>query len=331
MSTKSALRMKLEKDSKKFIESVYRAFGNDIRKIRIFNDLVLKFHNGKIQLLDFQIKLVAMLKDYSELIDNFNRLVPDEFQVPVQDREVNLEETMKKCMAKLKNRPKDLEAFINILRDVKEKGRLMSEEAGAKLDQILKDEPEMRDAIKNYLNQDQQKDSASLEEAPSSKEPNQFTQLNESDDYKTPSAAFRARMIRERGAGVRGPPIRRVEEKIVPSVSTQPPVTTVTLPAAVKTEHLLFEVMQKNLTPGQYEEFTKCIALFIENIISPSELFALTKELFKDERHFAFFQEIINTRESTRRKQSALFNPSSEFDFSSTSKHKNNLFSQLLS
>lgn len=312
--------MKLEKDSRKFIENVYRAFGGDSRKVRAFNDIVLKYHHGNVKLLEFQKKLIDMLKDHSDIIDQFNRLVPDEFRVPVQDSEKNLQEALTKGMAKLKNRPKDLDALIKILQEVKGGNREISEDALAKLDSIFKDEPELRDAIKSYWISEQPKErEADLQPEPSyTKETNYQADL---DDYKTPAAAYRARTTRGRGVPTARELPARKEEKPAPDTNGQVVVTTISLPTAIKNEQLLFQVLQEQLTPSQYDELAKCIALFIEMIISTNELFDLTKSLFKDEKYFAFFQEVITSREAARRKATVLFKPSTEFDFSSNSNY----------
>lgn len=303
--------MKLERDCKRFIDTVSRTFERDNRKFRNFMDLVLKYRNGNLKALELQMKLVEMLRDHSGLIDQLNDLVPEEFNVPVQDAESKIQELLGSCMAKLKNRPEDLESFIIILKEVKEKKNLKSEDF-AKLDLILKDEPEMLDAIKQYLTTYQKKESGSAHYE--TMQPKDHYQQREVAEYTTASAAFRARMTRGNNYGK--PQLGNGEEK--PQVAYLPILTgSVSLPTAIKNEYLLFKVMGEHLSKEQYEEFVKCIALFIDMIISPAELFELTHHLFQDERYFGFFQEIINSRELARRKQTVLFKPSTELDYSS--------------
>lgn len=305
----SNVNVKLKRDCTRFVETAYRLFEREPKKSRIFTDLILKYKHGSLKALELQVKLVEMLKDHSELIDQLNLLVPEEYAVPVHDPESNLQEVLASCMMELQGTPGALESLIELVTELKNKRNPTAEDF-AKLDLLLKDKPEMRDVIKQHLVALQKNELNSQAGGNLANEQNQQIEVEE-------YSAARSRITRGKD-NLKKNLLGRTEEK--PSFVYVPGIAgSVSLPTALKNEYLLFEAMMEKLPKEQFEEFCKCIGLFLDMIISPVELFELTQGLFTDERYFGFFQEIISSRELARRKQTVLFKPSTEFDFSSNS------------
>ena len=309
-------QMKLQRDCEKFIKQIFKCFEDDPHKHRSFVNLVLKYRQGNLKVLEFQLKLVDMLKDYPELIENLNRLVPEDFKVPIEDPNLKMQEAITSSFDKLRNRPADLQNFINILKEHKEQRITNYEETYTKLDAILKDEPELRDIIKQHIKMGEPKEQEAHVEQQEIRE--QRSQLGATGYNRYERNFAGTRVVRERDTS-RGVAQKRPNEQEAapPAVKYVGGMTSiVSLPTAAKSELLLFQVMKSILSEEMYEEFVKCIALYVEVIISAHELFVLTQDLFPDDNYFGLFQDIINSRESARRK-TTMFKPSMENNFSS--------------
>ena len=86
----------------------------------------------------------------------------------------------------------------------------------------------------------------------------------------------------------------------------------------MKNEILFFNYLKHELTENQYNNLIKLLSLYTECILTSQELFLMTKDFLSlNESYFSYFQEIILSRETSRRKATEFYKPLSEIEFSS--------------
>ena len=326
-------QQKAYKTCEQFVLSVYKTFETQPLKLQIFINL---FHHNKKQnnkQKESQSKLVELIQDYPDLVDQLNKILPDGYKVAkstmalaASQEEEEQPMDINKIFAELQaRRPDKVQHIIELIQGIKNnKNKKNNEGLRDKLAKILEDEPNLFTMFMKYLrpffeenatNNGHLEPEASREESLSVEAP---MELEDVDDLNIEPGRVRGtrggRRTGRRGAQGRRTVVRKPEVE-----NGSPTVTpTVTLPVTVRNELNLFENLRTSLNKSNYNQLMKIIYLYTECVIGANEVYTMMKPLFKGNENYAnLFQEMIFAREKTRRKNTTLFKPLSDIDFAS--------------
>lgn len=283
------------------------------------------------------MKLVELIKDYPDLVEQLNKLLPDDMKLKkLSNHELGHDSErgqmdMQSLFQELSQRcPDKLQRIIELIQDIKSSNnnKELSKEI---LSDILHDEPVLLDLFTKQLKLDGEDNRRNYDGDNAGENSNSVHNYQDVEDDEYPRARAgripRGQPGRRLKPGKRG---KRTEfEPGIQSNVPREPVATV-LPPTIRNELYLFEYLQNQLSKENYEEFIKIIYLYIESVITSSEVFALTKHLFEgNENYFSFFREIIVSREITRRKNTTYFKPLNEIDFKKLGCERNGSYTKL--
>jgi len=327
MSSRGTSQQKIVKACEQFVLSVYRLFENNPSKLRIFIGLFHKNKKSNTKIHESLLKLVDLIQDYPDLVEQLNKLVPDEFKIkklPNQDSGMDDDGEPGDIAAIMKElhsrRPEKVTSLIEVIQGIKNtKSEKNNKEIREKLTALLEDEPTLLNLFIKQLKLEEPLGARDEELEMFNENSNSMGQMFdfEEDDYlKSKPGRIPKTHIQKK---IRGKPRgKRPEMENTTQNVMVKEVTTTTLPPTIRNELYLFEYLQNNLSTECYNELMKIIFLYNECIISSSEVLNMAKPIFDgNENYFQFFHEIIFTRESTRRKLTTLFKPLNEIDFKS--------------
>ena len=106
--------------------NVYNAFEHNPAKLRAFVNLFHRTRRSNTKPLESQLKLVDIIKEYPELVEHLNKLVPEEFKIRKvnnHDHRVDDESTsaaLGNIMKELQSRsPEKVQMLIQLIKDIK--------------------------------------------------------------------------------------------------------------------------------------------------------------------------------------------------------------------
>lgn len=327
-------QQKVYKSCEQFVFSVYKTFENQPSKLQTFISLFQGNKRAGTKVLDSQRKLAELIKDCPELIEQLNKLLPDDFKVSMPDfplsRGQDQEEEpvdLTKIFAELQaRRPDKLQQIIELIQGIKNnKSRKNLEDLKERLAKILEDQsglynklmralrPYTEDSVLNGYPDAE----ASIEESASGEPAMEVEDMEESKGRNRIVRGVSARGYPRRGAGKgrRGGANKRVEI----DNGSPPTAPTISLPVTVRNELNLFENLRTSLNKANYHQLMKIIYLYTECVIGANEVSLMVKPLFKgNDNYGSLFQEVIFAREKTRRKNTTLFKPLTDIDFERT-------------
>ena len=332
MIPKNVNQHKLYKSCETFVLSAYKTFDMQPSKLKAFINLFSKYTKPNGQLLESQMQLVELIQDFPDLLEQLNRLVPDDFKVPrlgLQDHgykeEIN-EKVISAAIEELQlRRPDKNEELIKLIEESKNNSNLINiDELLEKLRLLLQeDEPTLYNIVKkhlrtlydnNVMNRDEECESVNEASNPISIK----MDIEDKDDQKSrmmgPLKGFDKRIRGNKRNFGRG----EIRTTLMPSTTSVDKIDATTLPPPIRNELYLFQYLRSNLNDESYDELMKIVHLYSECVISSSEVFTFTKHLFyENENYFSFFCDIITAREITRRKNTTILKPINELDFKS--------------
>ena len=333
MSSRPNSQARLIKQCEQFILNVYKALAKEPQKLKTFATLFQNAKKLNISVLESQMKLVGLIQDFPDLVKQLNQFVPDEFKVPELDGQHNVQPEEEQHMninvifSELhRRRPDKVQELITLIQEIKSnKPESRTENVKEKVYKILEDEPVLRNAFMKQLgpgfddngtDMDEEHDinvklvnnieAAAQADAKKKIRPRSNQLERTHTTVTTKVQQFQRRIRRQDGE------VNTVQISIIKDSSE------LMLPPNLRNEMLLFEYLEKNISPEGYNDLIKIIYLYTECVISAVEVAQMTKHLFEgNENYFTFFQDIIHNREVLRRKNTVFFKPLNEIDFKS--------------
>ena len=328
--TKNINQPKLYKLCEQFVLDVYKTFQFQPQKLKDFVNLFSQNKKVTTQLVESQMQLVELIQDFPDLVEQLNRLVPEEFKVPkleadsneIQEEASELEVQNALHDLQLK-RPYKVDALIKLIKEIQENRNSRNIDGPMeRLRALLSDEePNLYNMFRKYFRKLWDENAVHREEIPENipqtmNIPISRMEIEEKEEYK-PRPLVKPYETKKFRGGRRGPGRTDLRNSVpIPGASER--IDATTLPPTIRNELYLFEYLRNNLDPTDYDELMKIIYLYSECILSGREVFAMTKHLFyENENYFSFFCDILTAREVSRRRNTTILKPLGEIDFNS--------------
>ena len=329
--TKNITQPKLFKLCEQFVLDVYKTFQFQPQKLKGFVNLFSQNKKVTTQLVESQMQLVELIQDFPDLVEQLNRLVPEEFKVPkletdnneIQEEtsELEIQTALQELQAK---RPDKVISLIKLIKEIQENRNSRNFDVPLeKLSTLLSDEePSLHNMFKKYFRKLWDENAVYREE---SQEPiieptvpvTNRMEIEVTEEHK-PKPFMKPVEAKKFRGGRRGPG-RTDLRAMVPPVGASERIDATTLPPTIRNELYLFEYLRNNLDAENYDELMKLIYLYSECVLSANEVFLMTRHLFyENENYFSFFCDILHARELTRRRNTTILKPLGEIDFNST-------------
>jgi len=328
-------QQKLYNSCEQFVLNVYKALADRPKKLEKFIDM---FHNNKGNVFrpnQAQKKLVELIQDHPDLIDQLNKFLPDHCKVPnphLQTSSARHQEDdtidMNKIFAELQSRrPDKVQQLIELIQSIKNnKNPKNIDKLKDRMAKILEDEPNLlkmfMKALRSYFDEDlpngKNEPEPQIEEESS---PDDAMEIEESEDLKVRNRAVRGAPAGRgyggrRGGGAKGRRGGARRGEVEPGSPTVTP--TIVLPVTVRNELNLFDNLRTSLNKVNYNQLMKIVYLYTECVIGANEAFLMVKPILKgNENYMNLFHEMLFAREKTRRKNTEWFKPLSDIDFES--------------
>ena len=303
------------KTCENFIISVYKTLDNNQPKLRSFINLFSKKRNTS-RPLEMQKSLIDIIRDHTHLVDQLNKFLPEELKVPKISNdngassysyEENDNLAIQNIFSQLKQRrPEKVQDIIDLVKEMQqnetENSVIMN-----RFNLLLEDEPEILKYFSLKLNEDTRR---------KSRDQNDFVieQPINLPIYEQERSV--PKIIKTKAKDLKKDRFKADNEL----VALQPtiPVQTALVPTAMKNEILFFNYLKNELREDHYDNLIKLLSLYTECILTAQELFLMTKDFLPlNDNYFNYFQEIILSRETSRRKATAFYKPLNEIEFKS--------------
>jgi len=328
-------QQKVYNSCEQFVLNVYKALGDKPTKLQSFINLFIRNKKSNTKPIESQMKLVDLIQDYPDLIDQLNKFLPDHCKVSKSDIQASnarqQEEDardMNRIFTELQSRrPEKLQQLIELIKSIKNnKNPKNIEGLKDRLSKILEDEPNLlkmfMKAFRSYFDEEPPngkiEPESQIEEEDSAED---AMEIEESEDLKVRNRAVRG-AAGGRGYGRRGGKGKRGGARRMEAEVGSPTVTpSIVLPVTVRNELNLFENLRASLSKGNYNQLMKIIYLFTECVIGANEAYLMVRPLLKgNDSYLNLFHEMLFAREKTRRKNTEWFKPLSDIDFESNKK-----------
>ncbi len=324
-------QQKVYNNCEQFVLSVYKTLSDKPSKLQTFTNLFSRNKKSNIKTIETQSKLAELLKDHPELIDQLNRLLPDNLRIlnpnlqvsSARQQEEEAKEINKIFMELQKRRPDKVQEMIELIKSIKSNQSSKNiDSLKEKLSKVLVDEPTLLKMFMNAFRSEFDKGTvngyaeADQKGGESSDEP--AMEFDENEEIRVSNRAVRGApgarsYVRRGGKGRRGG-ARRVEV----DGGSPPSAPSITLPVTVKNELNLFENLRGTLSKGNYGQLMKIIYLYTECVIGANEAYQMVKPLLKgNDSYLHLFHEMLFAREKRRRQNTEWFKPLSDIDFES--------------